>query len=508
MQASVVASIPGVRQAFPLVHVGFMRAYWSVRVPLRSAVASALAAAGPRGRLYCTGHSLGGALASLAAYDLHGLVAENRKALESFRGIEIPKGTSSAAHPSLADPHLPAASARYGTASRPLADATSVLPPIPEWQRAPSYDGGGVGLSIEALDHPPPSYTDSAGLPSVDDDVAEANLLHARPYAAGRRPVPSSLRFSSSVAKPPSAIVAGVEATRAVLAAFVNDPVASTQGVASRFGGAVQTAVRRLAGAADGGGGGPTKGALDEDAQMRVTPLIDARMRATGDAAAGTSNSRAPNAPAADARPEIAVGHASLASPPSRAVTTVEMARSPAASSTRFPASAAAADAGTLSGMLLDDDVLEGADPLDCCGLPPALDSVLNEEESDAAAGVEATPGMALLGGGGERPGAAARQTSAPSVHGGASPGSQLRQSSVPDRPGSARLPPGVPGYGGLTRQSSGVWGGTTGRKALGGGGGARGILSRLLFGSKQSELDVTCYTFGSPRIGNPTFAR
>jgi hypothetical protein len=78
--ASLGAQVPGVQNAFPLVHIGFHDAYSSVREALRSAVQSALAAAGPGCRLYVTGHSLGGALATLASLDLVSEVAASRTA--------------------------------------------------------------------------------------------------------------------------------------------------------------------------------------------------------------------------------------------------------------------------------------------------------------------------------------------------------------------------------------------------------------------------------------------
>lgn len=64
-----LAHLPALRHALPHVHAGFWSAYLSVRTQLLSAVESALAREGTE-YLYCTGHSLGGALAQLAAYDL------------------------------------------------------------------------------------------------------------------------------------------------------------------------------------------------------------------------------------------------------------------------------------------------------------------------------------------------------------------------------------------------------------------------------------------------------
>lgn len=74
------ACVPGVRQALPLVHQGFWRAYSSVRTQLRGEVLSALAEAGPHASLYFTGHSLGGALAQMAAYDMREFVRTHRRA--------------------------------------------------------------------------------------------------------------------------------------------------------------------------------------------------------------------------------------------------------------------------------------------------------------------------------------------------------------------------------------------------------------------------------------------
>jgi hypothetical protein len=78
---SLTSAIPGVRQALPLVHQGFWTAYSSVRRSVIAAVRSALAEAGANAKLYITGHSLGGALAQLAAFDLEPVVKENAKAI-------------------------------------------------------------------------------------------------------------------------------------------------------------------------------------------------------------------------------------------------------------------------------------------------------------------------------------------------------------------------------------------------------------------------------------------
>jgi len=75
------ACVPGVRQVLPLVHDGFWSAYASVRPVLRGVVISALADAGPDAHLYITGHSLGGALAQIAAYDMRNFVVVNKRAL-------------------------------------------------------------------------------------------------------------------------------------------------------------------------------------------------------------------------------------------------------------------------------------------------------------------------------------------------------------------------------------------------------------------------------------------
>ncbi len=79
-------SIPGVRQTLPLVHSGFWGAYCTVRAQLKEVLIEALREAGPGARLFFTGHSLGGALASLAALDLGYLVSDNRTALNAFSG--------------------------------------------------------------------------------------------------------------------------------------------------------------------------------------------------------------------------------------------------------------------------------------------------------------------------------------------------------------------------------------------------------------------------------------
>ena len=70
------ANIPGVRQVLPLIHQGFWDAYASIKDPLHNVLRSALANAGEDAKLYCTGHSLGGALATIAAYDCRTMVLD------------------------------------------------------------------------------------------------------------------------------------------------------------------------------------------------------------------------------------------------------------------------------------------------------------------------------------------------------------------------------------------------------------------------------------------------
>lgn len=82
---SAAADVPALRQALPLCHSGFWGSYAPLREQLSATVRTALANAGPSAKLYCTGHSLGGALATLAACDMAGLVAANRQAHLSLR---------------------------------------------------------------------------------------------------------------------------------------------------------------------------------------------------------------------------------------------------------------------------------------------------------------------------------------------------------------------------------------------------------------------------------------
>eukprot|EP01138_Halocafeteria_seosinensis_P002345 gb/GECG01002402.1/.p1 GENE.gb/GECG01002402.1/~~gb/GECG01002402.1/.p1 ORF type:complete len:1093 (+),score=74.68 gb/GECG01002402.1/:1-3279(+) len=74
-----MSAIPGFRQVLPLIHQGFWDAYQSVQVPLRNVVGSSIAQAGSKAILYCTGHSLGGALATIAAYDMKEIVRDIRQ---------------------------------------------------------------------------------------------------------------------------------------------------------------------------------------------------------------------------------------------------------------------------------------------------------------------------------------------------------------------------------------------------------------------------------------------
>lgn len=66
----LASRVPVLKDAFPLTHSGFQEAYAGIRESLQAAVRSSLASAGSGCRLYLTGHSLGGALATLAAIDL------------------------------------------------------------------------------------------------------------------------------------------------------------------------------------------------------------------------------------------------------------------------------------------------------------------------------------------------------------------------------------------------------------------------------------------------------
>ncbi|KAA0160436.1 hypothetical protein FNF27_00558 [Cafeteria roenbergensis] len=68
--SDLASRVPVLKDAFPLTHTGFQEAYAGIRANLQAAVRSALASAGSGCRLYLTGHSLGGALATLAAIDL------------------------------------------------------------------------------------------------------------------------------------------------------------------------------------------------------------------------------------------------------------------------------------------------------------------------------------------------------------------------------------------------------------------------------------------------------
>ena len=376
---------------------------------------------------------------------------------------------------------------------------------------------------------------DGSALPSDKNMLeTEQSLAHARRYAAARRPAPSSRLFASS-AKPPSRITASVEATRAALTAFVADPLTTTRSIASRLGGAVQSAVQQIR---------PAGEVHDEDAKLRAMPLMHSRatspLRDTVKPAAATAPSSV-----TDMRPTISLNPIPTASASEARRALPARASSPQSSD---PASGAIfpAPTGTLTSMLLDDDVLEGqhalwykcplhggnrpafragADPLDCCGLSPALDDVLNEEEDEAAdaladgdgSGSPRRQNVAPRGGASFSP---ARRTSEGLPSGGYSPTriptGPTRQSSAPPRQQwMEQLQSRT-----LVRQRSGGGGGAAlggGVAPLGGGGAAgagglsnpnRSLLGRLLLGRKLTDLDVTCYSFGSPRVGNPTFAR
>ena len=64
-----LAHLPALRHTLPHIHGGFWAAYLSVRAQLLAAFKTALDEQFTP-HIYCTGHSLGGALAQLAAYDL------------------------------------------------------------------------------------------------------------------------------------------------------------------------------------------------------------------------------------------------------------------------------------------------------------------------------------------------------------------------------------------------------------------------------------------------------
>lgn len=204
---SLAGRTPGIRLALPSVHTGFWNAYASVRAEVAAIVRSALAAAGPAGRLYITGHSLGGALACLAAADLQGLVKANRKAFAAVHGARalshspvrlVPRvsgGRQYGPQPNFdrdGASRLSAASARGGlrAESKPAAEVNDAVGPLQRFASSlastAAADDAGDG-NARSL-HRPLLAAASAG------DAAERALLLSPQHG----PPPSSRSASGS----------------------------------------------------------------------------------------------------------------------------------------------------------------------------------------------------------------------------------------------------------------------------------------------------------------------
>ncbi|OSX69411.1 hypothetical protein BU14_1542s0001, partial [Porphyra umbilicalis] len=77
----------------PLVHFGFLRAYASIREPLLAQLCRLTGGFASSWTVYCTGHSLGGALATLAAADLRARHPAPAVALVSFGQPKVGNAT-------------------------------------------------------------------------------------------------------------------------------------------------------------------------------------------------------------------------------------------------------------------------------------------------------------------------------------------------------------------------------------------------------------------------------
>ncbi|OSX70932.1 hypothetical protein BU14_0626s0001, partial [Porphyra umbilicalis] len=81
----------------PLVHFGFLRGYASVREPLLAELSALTGGLGGDWEVYYTGHSLGGALATLAAADVRARHPASRAVLVSFGQPKVGNGAFRAA---------------------------------------------------------------------------------------------------------------------------------------------------------------------------------------------------------------------------------------------------------------------------------------------------------------------------------------------------------------------------------------------------------------------------
>jgi Lipase (class 3) len=178
--SSAASHVPVVRLALPMVHQGFWRAYSSVRPQLKAIVRNALVSAFSEtgtATAYCTGHSLGGSLASLCAYDIHPLVNEVRKSLVAL------------------DPSIAMAISRMASSNNynynAAATTTTTMPVGPRsWGAGHPLPSAAAGASGAASSRPPVFSTSAIptarGTFSPGPSVGAASGAAAA--AAARRP--------------------------------------------------------------------------------------------------------------------------------------------------------------------------------------------------------------------------------------------------------------------------------------------------------------------------------
>ena len=211
---SIARHVPGVRLALPQVHTGFWGAYASIREPLFAAVRSSLVAGGRGATLLLTGHSLGGALAQLAAFELQPLVALNRAAFDAFGGGgrgtgQGPADVSRASRwrgrggtaPSVPSTSALAASAAASATSASLAAAPRP-PPLSRSLAAGAMGAGGRATagsvteydeySVDAVPMSIPAPTSAAAVAAA----AAARWLPQHPHQPGQQQ-PQNLNSSA-----------------------------------------------------------------------------------------------------------------------------------------------------------------------------------------------------------------------------------------------------------------------------------------------------------------------
>lgn len=149
----IVNAIPGLGSVvLPMVHNGFAEGYRVIREEMLAALRESVRRAGVECRVYCTGHSMGGALATLAALDAVTAVAEEKERMRH--------GAPGAAG---------ADSRRRGSGDAPVLARSASAPlqePLLTDRRGSGGDYRGIGVSARRALHVSTSVVDD-GRPAL-----------------------------------------------------------------------------------------------------------------------------------------------------------------------------------------------------------------------------------------------------------------------------------------------------------------------------------------------------